>query len=1109
MTGEIFYPSYFNFFKPGVRWIFSKNVLHNDSGELDFTSILHFQLSYMHYRHLVLLTLIFISIAISSQAQSLENRFLSPPDSVRTGIFWYWMSNNISKQGAIKDLQAMKKAGITLAFIGNIGPSTHHNQNYPYGKVKFMSPEWWDIFHTALKTASELGIEIGIFNSAGWSQSGGPWVKPEQSMRYLASTEVQVTGPATVSQKLPMPAKDFQDVNVLAFPSIRQNLFRNAGSQTIVSDNLTKLADAGYKLPATESSITLQLPERQFARSLLIYPGDFLNVHCSLQVREGNGYRTIKEFDADRDASLLLSNGFNQRAPVVESFPDAAGQEFRLVFSNVKANSTVTSIVLTPAPVIQRYPGKTFAKIEEGGTNSSNTTDSTLFINPKQVLDLSKHLSADGTLNWTAPKGDWTIMRTGMVSTGIVNSPASPEATGLETDKLSKEHITAHFNAFIGEIYKRIPVADRRCWKYTVLDSYEKGGQNMTDGMLEKFKKHYGYDPAPYLPALYGYPIGSLELSDRFLWDMRRFIADQIAYQYVAGLTELSHQYGLKSWLENYGHGGFSAEFLQYGGQADEIAGEFWTNKHTAEKRAAASCAHIYGKKIVWAESFTNEGRNGSAFQRYPGMLKPYADLAFSEGINSMLLHVFIQQYDNNEYPGVDGWFGTEFNRKNTYFSQIDPFVRYIQRTSFLLQQGRNVADVAYYIGESTPIMTGSMKPDLPKGYNFDFINSEVLIRDLAVQNGRLVLPNGTSYGILVLPPQNAMRPAVLRKLEQLVTQGAVIIGLPPTHSPSLQNYPSADLEVQQLTAKLWGKIDTKQLKTVSRVLPYGKGKILMNFSLTQAFDLLQIRPDCLPDNDSVVYTHRRDGQNDIYFLANQSQKSIQFSSTFRVPGKQPELWNPVTGTSRPLPAYMMNDKGTTVPLQLAPYESAFIIFKNAGKPSSNALSANFPKPTVLASVTGPWKVQFDSDSIKRGPLGVVTFNQLTDWTTSNDPRIKNYSGTAIYHNTIVVNKLSQRPIYLDLGKVNVMATVKINGQNAGGVWTAPYRLNVTPLLKDGINDIEVEVVNTWINRILGDQTLPEQARRLRPHTVPWKPDTPLQASGLIGPVQLVSIPEK
>jgi hypothetical protein len=261
---------------------------------------------------------------------------------------------------------------------------------------------------------------------------------------------------------------------------------------------------------------------------------------------------------------------------------------------------------------------------------------------------------------------------------------------------MSKEHIAFHFDAFLGEIIRRVPAADRKSFKVAVMDSYETGGQNFTDKMIPEFIQRYGYDPVPFLPAYYGYVIGSPELSDRFLWDVRRMIADKVAYDYVGGLREVGKPHGLTTWLENYGHWGFPAEFLQYGGQSDEIGGEFWHQGLGAiENRAAASCAHIYGKKRVWAESFTG----GEKFHSHPGKLKKRGDWAFTEGVNSSLLHVYIQQYDNDSYPGVDAWFGVEFNRKNTWFPHFDLFSQYLRRCNYLLQQGQPIADVAYFIG--------------------------------------------------------------------------------------------------------------------------------------------------------------------------------------------------------------------------------------------------------------------------------------------------------------------------------------------------------------------------------------------------------------------------
>lgn len=1061
----------------------------------------------------IILLLFTVSIVhVQGHTAFWENAFRTPSDDVRVGTFWYWVSDNISCEGVVADLNAMKKAGINLAFIGFIGPSTHHNANYPYGKVKFMSEEWWNILHTALKTASDLDIEIGIFNSPGWSQSGGPWVKPEQSMRYLASTSIEVSGPRKIEEILPTASKDFQDVKVLAFKFDRNNLFDMLGSKVVTSDNIHSVsAEEGelLQLPLEESYLSLSLPTDTVAQAIMIYPGEFLDTHCTLQVEEDGTYKVIKEFSVNRDASLSYATGFDQKSPVVELFPEAKGKEFRLLFNKTKGKSEISSLILTSAPVIQRYPGKTFAKIEGKGKMPEMRIDTSLFVNPDEVFDLSECLAPDGTIHWNVPDGKWIILRMGMISTGAINSPASPEATGLETDKLSKKHITTHFEEFLGKIYKRIPAEDRKCWKYTVLDSYEKGGQNITDDMLESFKQCYGYDPVPFLPTYYGYPVGDMERSERFLWDMRRWVADKTAYEYVAGLREASHKYGLRTWLENYGHGGFSAEFLQYGGQSDEVSSEFWNDRHTAEKRAAASCAHIYNKPLVWAEAFTNEGRNGSAFKRYPGMLKRYGDLAFATGVNSMMLHVYIQQYDNDEYPGVDAWFGTEFNRKNTWFSQIDMFVKYLKRTSFMLQQGLSVADVAYYIGEDTPIMTGVMEPKLPKGYYFDFINSEVLINELEVVDGRLVLPHGISYRVLVLPPQKMMRPQVLQKLEKLVAGGATVIGIPPSCSPSLQDYPCCDKVVQGLAAKMWS-LSLLAQKDGQKVIPYGKGRILMNMTLEEAFDLLKVLPDCrLGQNDPVLYAHRTlKDKMEIYFLTNQGNEAISICPQFRVKGMQPELWDAVTGNIRTLPEFEQKRETTIVPLRLEAGESTFIVFRKQSEQATDpndGTASNFPEPRELLTVTTPWKVNFESDRIKRGPSEVV-FDQLTDWTQNEDERIKFFSGNANYQTEVKLEKISVGKLYLDLGKVYAMAKVRINGKDVGGVWTAPYRVDITDAVQEGVNKIEVEVVNTWLNRILGDLRLSEKECRVIPHTVPWKTETPLQRSGLLGPVRILTI---
>ncbi|MDO7745034.1 MAG: glycoside hydrolase family 2, partial [Pedobacter sp.] len=735
-------------------------------------------------RHIALKT------AINPYSSRLENGFLIPPDSIQTSVYWYWMSDNISREGVVKDLHAMKKIGINRAFIGNIGyPAT------PYGKVKIFSDEWWEILHTALKTATALDIEIGIFNSPGWSQSGGPWVKPAQSMRYLSSTQVRVKGGQLITQQLAKPDEQFQDVKVIAFKApleYQHNLsaLKPKITTSATIKNSTALFDGDYSSSASFSaetpfSIDFTTARDFTARSIVIYSDrQAIRLNATLQVKTSKGYETIKEFVINR-SNPSLNVGFDPYGPVAVSIPAIKSNNFRLVFSNGPANTGIAEIEISSSPRVDSYIEKTLAKMfqtplpywkEYQWKPQPVVDDQRLLIDPKAVIDISSSLSAGGLLKWNAPAGDWIVMRTGMVPTKVTNSPASAEGTGLEVDKMSKKHVQSHFDAFTGEILRRIPAEDRKTWRVTVQDSYETGGQNWTDGMQEKFKLAFGYDPLPYLPVLKGMVVGSQEISDRFLWDLRRFIADRVAYDYVGGLRDISHKHGLHTWLENYGHWGFPGEFLQYGGQSDEIGGEFWSEGELGdiENRAASSAAHIYGKTKVSAESFT---AGGKPYQRYPALMKQRGDRFFTEGINNTLLHVFIEQPTDTVLPGINADFGNEFNRHNTWFNYLDLFTIYLKRCNFMLQQGKYVADVAYFIGEDAPKMTGVTDPVLPPGYAFDYINAEVIMNRVTVKDGRLVLPDGMSYSVLVLPKLETMRPELLEKIKNLVEEGAIIVG--------------------------------------------------------------------------------------------------------------------------------------------------------------------------------------------------------------------------------------------------------------------------------------------------------------------------------------------
>lgn len=1000
--------------------------------------------------------------------REIEQGFRNIPDSVQLAVYWYWISDNISKDGVIKDLHAMKEVGINRAFIGNIGID-----GIPFGDIKIFTQEWWEIMHTALKTASELNIEIGIFNSPGWSQSGGPWVKPDEAMRYLASAELEIEGPGRRMIRLPSVGNEAQDVRVIAYPASKEKAYEKKW-------NLNK--EDGRDLTAD-----LQLDKEVIIRSLVFRVNEQIRTSAELWVKEKGELKRVKEILIDR-SNPALNVGFDPYAPVVISLPETQAKDFRLIIKpEGKGNIEVT---LSEKPLVERYAEKSLAKMHPTPLPmwhdymwdaQPEVTDNEWTVKPDEMIDLTGQMNKEGILDWNIPSGKWIIYRFAMLPTGVTNSPATPEGTGLEVDKMSKRHAAAHFDAFIGEILRRIPADDRKTFKVVVQDSYETGGQNWTDDMLEVFEEQYGYSPIPYIPVLNGVVVGSRDLSDRFLWDLRRLVADRVAYDYVGGLREESHKHGLTTWLENYGHWGFPGEFLQYGGQSDEIGGEFWSEGSLGdiENRAASSCGHIYGKNKIWAESCTS---GGPVFSRYPYVMKQRVDRFFTEGINATLLHLYIQQpYDDKE-PGMAAWFGNEFNRKNVWFRQMDIFFNYLKRCNFMLQQGRYVADVAYYIGEDAPKMTGVCNPDLPYGYSFDYINAEVLLKYSSVRDRKLILDSGMEYRVLVLPAQETMRSEVLTRLKELVDLGLVVLGPAPMRSPSLAGYPEADMRVKAQASEIW-----------ENVYPAGT-------SLDKVLSDLRVVPDLtLQDADSsVLFIHRTLQDADIYFISNPYEKQIRVRPEFRIQGKQPELWNPQTAELRQLPEYENTITGTRVPLTLEPLESAFIVFRQPPV-SEQAFSDNYPTRKVVQAIDGPWTVSFQPG--KRGPGEPVVWSALEDWSTHINEDIRYFSGYAVYATDFTLTEIPQEQLYLDLGKVMIMARVKLNGKEVGGVWTAPYRLNITDYVEKGRNKLEIEVVNNWMNRLIGDQKLPEEERHTWTNVNPWKADSPLQPSGLLGPV--------
>lgn len=1026
--------------------------------------------------------------------------FVNPVGKVRTGAYWYWLSGNSSREGVAKDVRAMKSVGIDRAYIGDIG-----QDDIPTGPVRFFSDEWWEIIHTAFKTASEEGVEMGIFNSPGWSQSGGPWVSYKEAMRYVVKSETLVKGPAKFEKELAKPAFDaedpneYQDLEVLAYPAPK-----GYGQRVALADK------AGYALPANkEQTFALKNDKGLTLASITVTPQEKPLVAQAELFAVKNGQKTkLVSFEINR-YNPAKNVGFIPYAPVLANFAPCDAKEFELVVKSdrdaglasieLKGESQVADVFNKTLAKMHQTPHPMWAEYLWPEAPEAYRSDSSLGYDPTKVVVLTDKFQ-NGKLTWDVPEGDWVVVRFGAVPTGTKNAPAVPEATGYEVDKMSREHTIEHFNAYMLDLIKRFPAEDMKSFTTIVQDSYEVGGQNITDNFAEKFKASFGYDPTPYMPVFYGAVADNLDVSERFLWDLRRFIADEVSYSYVGGLRDVSNEYGKNTWLECYGHWGFPGEWLQYGGQSNEIAGEYWSEGTLGdiENRIASSCGHIYGKTKIWAESNTCAG---NPFGRSPVNMKKRTDRFFADGINNTLLHLFVEQPDER-VPGFNAWFGNEFNRHNTWFKQLDLYVMYLKRVNYMLQQGLNVADVAYFIGEDCPKMMGECNPPIPNGYQFDFINAEVLCETTSVdKNGLLTLPHGTQYKVLVLPQLDSMRPEVVKTVAKLVEDGAYVLGPKPKRSPSLTNYPNADKEVQKIANELWGDVDGVKVK--SRKV--GKGTIACGMTLEEVFAEINCKPDFdHPAETGFVYNHRAMKDSDVFFVANQKDDRFKdVSVTFRVAGKQPEIWDPTTGETREVKAWTSKDGLTTMPLSFEPQESYFVVFKNDTNATEGTAKSNDLELETLVAIDGPWDVSFDSGEIARGPKDAVKFDKLTDWAASSDDAIKFYSGTAVYKTSFTLDAAPKGKVYLSFGEVCEMAKAKVNGKEVGGVWTAPYRLDVTDAVKAGENSLEIEVVNCWVNRLIGDSALPEAERKTWCPVNTYTPQSPLKKSGLLGPVVL------
>jgi (4-O-methyl)-D-glucuronate---lignin esterase len=714
------------------------------------------------------------------------------------------------------------------------------------------------------------------------------------------------------------------------------------------------------------------------------------------------------------------------------------------------------------------------------------------------VIDLTGKMSADGALSWNAPEGSWQVLRFGYTLNDSCRvSTCSEGWDGYALDPFDAGAFRRYWDAVVEPLIADAGPTAGKTLKYLYTDSWEVEVANWTPTLREEFKTRRGYDLLPWLPAIAGKIINSRDETDRFLQDFRRTMGDLAIENHFKLFRDGAHRHGMLIHPESGGPHAVPIDAEQCLGYNDVPMSEFWAwswrhrigDENRFFVKQPASAAHTYGHKLVLAEGFTSIGPHWQ--ETLWDNLKPTFDHACTEGLNLLAWHAFVSSPASAGMPGQQYFAGTHLNPNVTWWEKSAPFFNYINRCQWLLQQGLPVSDVAYYYGDHVPNFAQLRKSDPARegdGYDYDVVTAEVILNRMTVSNGRLMLPEGVSYRVLALPDRTVISLLVLRKLKEFVDAGATVIGTRPTTASGLADYPGSDAEVKRLADDLWGR-----------------GRIVTGETAREALKKLEIKPDFQSENQDgaeINFIHRRDGDTEIYFIANRSTNAATLNCAFHVAGKAPELWDAVSGEHHFAAAYAQSEGVTKLPLKLGPCGSQFIVFREPAEKHPATAKHNVSEYTTLAELNGAWSVAFDT---KWGGPASTQFDSLVSWPDRSEPGIKYYSGTAVYRKEFEVpTGVSNKSLLLDLGDVRELAEVKVNGQSCGIVWAPPFRVDISHAFKPGVNQLEIEVVNFWPNRIIGDQFLPESERFTRTNIRQLTRKSPLMPSGLMGPVRLV-----
>jgi hypothetical protein len=1044
----------------------------------------------------------------------LADNFLEPPQEARPLVYWQWVNGNVTHEGIRLDLEWMQRVGIGGALLFDIGFRTPPVPQYVEHRVGFGTPEWERALRFAATETKRLGLDFGAQSSGGWSVSGGPGVAPGQAMKKLVWSETLLTPAMAAPQRLSTPpsisgpyqdvpiAEPFrepalyEDVAVIAFPLPEAELsarpiLSGAADVSVLDDG--RYATATGLTPVADGTATLDARFDEAAPlAVTLAVRGALPKGVIEASADGARFESIVEFPGD----------VPQPAPVhTFALPQRTEKFWRIRFRELTAPLAITEARFEFGARVDRGPEKAafgvLARNENTSTNASTRDGGAIPMH--DIIDVTAHRAPDGTLSWRPPRGTWIAVRFGWSLTGRRSVPATNESIGLEVDKLD----AAAVRSFAAAHYDRHLRASGGM-NLAITDSWEAGQQNWTPAMLQQFATRRGYDMRAWMPVLTGRVVGDAARSERFLADFRRTIADLLADNHYGVLAQVARERGMKLYAEAAGTDLPTViDGMQAKGRVDVPMAEYWyypedgvpKPNHIADVREAASAAHLYGRRIVAAEAFTTMGEEPWATG--PAQLRRIADRFFAEGINRIVLHTSAHQPFTDRRPGITlRQYGQHLTRNETWAEDAGAWVRYLARTSYLLQQGQPVADVAVFLGEDaavSPPFHGPGEPQRWAGYDLDFVNAEALLTRISVREGRLTLRDGGSYRVLIVPPHiRRMSLPVIEKLRTLVAGGAVLVGPKPVGATGLTD---SDQRVLRVADEIWGR------KPQALVRKFGLGRVYAGPDVLDVLSQEKISPDVdISGAHDLQWAHRATKEADIYFIANPSARAFGGEIRLRAAGRRAQWWDAVDG-SRSLIDHSVGGRSTTVRVELAPRSSGFIVLRGSAPAGKFAVEPRARE--VLAQLDGAWDVKFLDGQ------GAPENTQLAagvSWTENSNPAIRYYSGRAQYSRTVAIPPAwltHGRRIELDLGAVAELARVRINGRDLGVLWNVPFHLDITEALRAGDNRLEIVVTNYWANRFIGDEQ-PGATRHTFAPIRPYTAATPLRRSGLLTEVRLM-----